>query len=168
MCLAAGILASAEVDAAIHAEYAATHAALRQLTRDTVDAPSLTQTDIVWLQQAYLLLSGERVWGPGWDRVLVGELSGACPQCGEDLYLVIGDGDCFATADDWIGGQATPRAAIAPATPQTLAWPGDWLLDTAGHHSDTRLQHRILHAFGTSACPCCAAPFQLGDALAAG
>ena len=168
LCLAASILASQDVVAEVRAKYGATHAALLQLTAETVDASSLSQEDIIWLQQAYLLLSGERVWGPGWDRVLEGELTGGCPACGEDLYLVIGDADCFTTREDWINGKETARAAIVAAAPELLPWPGDWLLDTAKRHGDPLLQRRVLHAFGTSACPCCGAPFALGDALSSG
>ena len=165
LCLAADIVASDDTDAATRAGYADTHAALRQLTADTLDAQAIPQSDLVWLQRAFLLLCDERTWAPGWDRLLDGEVSGACPGCGVDLYLVIGGEGCFATAADCINGCDTPRVAIVPAARAALVWPGDWLFDIAHRHGDGALEHRIVHAFGTSACPDCGTPFRLGDAL---
>jgi len=167
--LAATILASPQTGADERARYAALAAELRALAADSLRAPALSRADIVCLQQAVLLLDGEP-WAEQYDRLLSGELDGACPACGTDLMVVIGEYGFFLTDQEWVhdqDGRATPIAPAEPADPAGLSSLGEWLWQGARSRGDAELQAWIAHLFGRGRCPACAARWPVLEAVSA-
>jgi len=132
---------------------------LREVARD-----DLPEASFLHLLQARLAFGGERVWSRALAGVLEGELSGVCPACQADLYLVIDPPQAFVTHEEWIGGGAVRTAVIEAGAGDPAAESERWLLEMARAHRDGLIATLGL-LFGTSRCTQCEAPFELREAV---
>lgn len=132
---------------------------LREVAQD--DLPDAT---LLHLLQAHLAFGGERLWSRALAGVLEGELSGVCPACQADLYIVIDPPQAFVTHEEWIGGGAVRTAVIEAAAGHPASESERWLLEMARAHRDGFVNTlRLL--FGSSRCTQCEAPFELREAV---
>lgn len=134
-----------------------------QTLRQRRDAPG-AETDVVYLLQAVLAFRGERLWSRHLAGVLQGELSGVCPACQSDLYIVIDDAQAFVTDQEWIGGRSVPKAPIDGGDRPPASEAEAWLLGMAQTHGGA-LAEKLPLLFGTSRCTHCGAALEIGEAV---
>jgi hypothetical protein len=72
------------------------------LCQESLAQRGLDKVDFIYLLQAARSFDRDEFWGQKLDQLAGGELSGVCPRCGVDLYLVVGKYGYFTTAEDWV------------------------------------------------------------------
>jgi hypothetical protein len=136
----------------------------QELCQESLAQRGLDKVDFIYLLQAGRSFDRDEFWGRKLDQLAGGEFSGICPNCGVDLYLVIGMYGYFATADDWVSPgkssgtvQVRPEAKIAPIEPAHGALPptGQWMYDRCIAAEQAELAECINYLFGTSTCTEC-------------
>jgi hypothetical protein len=169
LALAATIVSSWDVKGSrgrLIAEHLAVVGELHQLTLETLASGAFTRNDYVYLLQAALAFQGDRLWGHELDRINEGgEFVGRCPHCDADVYIVLGEGRCFCTTEEWVNLQGTRREPISPCAPSQLPQVGRWLHGQCLAYGDGVLATSICHLFGSSICSDCGQSFQLPDAI---
>lgn len=148
----------------------------QRLCRQSLAETRLSTHDFIYLLQASRSFEGDKLWGQELDHLASGEFPGACPHCGVNLYLVIGEYGIFTTTEEWIQrpgskpDQIVPRPGIkrTPINPNNGVLPevGQWLYEHAEAAEQEDVAVWIRHVFGTSACPSCSQKFEVQDAIA--
>lgn len=133
-------------------------------TLHEVGRDDLPEASFLHLLQAGLAFGGEGVWSRALAGVLEGELSGVCPACQADLYIVIDPPQAFVTHEEWIGGAAVRTAVIEAGAGDQAAESERWLLEMARAHRDG-FADTLRLLFGSSRCTQCEAPFELREAV---
>jgi hypothetical protein len=136
----------------------------------------LSKGDFIYLLQAARAFEGDRFWGRELDHLASGEFPGNCPDCGVDLYLVIGEYGFFTTAEEWVERTGSTSGAIEARqgikrTPiemnnDVLAGAGQLLYEHAVAAQQAEVADWIRYVFGTSECPSCGHHFAVQDAIA--
>lgn len=117
--------------------------------------------------KAQLAFKGERLWSKELDRFNGGEFVGYCPNCGVELYLVIGEYGFFtASESNWNTESSLDRTAIVPNS-GTLPLTGQWMINEAERARQSELISWIKHLFGTGTCLICRTEFDACHAIAA-
>lgn len=180
IALAAAILASPDVyggsreDLLGPLEQVASH--FQRLCRESLAVTGLSKHDFIYLLQAARSLDGDQFWGQELDHLASGEFPGSCPECGVELYLVIGEYGFFTTAEEWVERPGSQRGKVEPrpgisctpieASTGELPEAGCWLCDCAEAARQTDVADWIRRLFGTSSCPACEHSFEVQDAIA--
>lgn len=180
IALAASILASEDVQgcrADLLRPVAWVVPRFERLCRESLVQTQLPKHDFVYLLQAARSFEGDRFWGQHLDHLVSGEFPGACPYCGVDLYLVIGEYGFFATAEEWVqpSGPKPGPIVARPGIKRSLIEPnsgvlpevGRWLCEHARAAHQEEVAEWVGYVFGKSVCPSCAQAFEVQDAIAA-
>lgn len=138
---------------------------LYELTIETLPAVELTRTDRLYLLGAALAFRGCNKWEGRMDSLANGEFDGTCPNCGTDLYLVIGEYGFFATAREWIKNPEVHRVPITPASAESLPEVGAWLCGLAADSGETELSDWIRYLFGSTTCPGCNGELRISEVI---
>lgn len=146
----------------------------QELCQESLAQPGLPEGDFIYLQAARSF-DGDGFWGRKLGQLAGGEFSGICPNCGVDLYLVIGRYGYFATSEDWVSPgkspgtlQVRPDVKLAPIEPARGALPptGQWMYDRCIAANQAELAECISYLFGSSTCTACGENFELQESLA--
>ena len=181
LSLAAAILASTDVHGGSRDDFVRPVAwvvpRFRHLCRQSLAEIGLPAHEFIYLLQAARSFEGDQFWGHELDHLASGEFPGTCPNCGVDLYLVIGEYGFFATAEEWVQrpgkkpGTIEPRPGIrrTPIKPNNAVLPvvGQFLCEQALAAQQEDVAFWIRHVFGTSKCPSCCCDFDVQDAIVA-
>lgn len=168
LALAAAIVASDDVKgnrAKLMAELSETIRRLEDLTRETLEAAGLSRLDRIYLLEAKLAFSGDRVSGRLLHGLADDEFGGRCPHCGTDLYLVIGEEGLFATAEEWVNRPQCKRSPLSPCEPNDLSEVGTSLHQACLEAKDAELGLWVRHLFGSTICPSWASPLRVPEAI---
>lgn len=138
----------------------------QHLCRESLAASGVSQVEFIYLLQAARSLDGDRFWGQKLDYLVSGEFPGACPHCGMELHLVIGEYGFFTTTEEWIHHPEGRRTAIEPKDGM-LPEVGQWMFERAKAAQQDEVAKWISHVFGNSACPSCGSGIAVPDAIAA-
>ncbi|WP_430382902.1 hypothetical protein [Streptomyces sp. P10-4] len=150
--------------AAVRETHAAAIAELARLTEECLRSP-LGMVEYAGLLQDALAFEGVAVWDECLERLAEGEYEVACPYCGVNLFLVIGDDGFFSCADDYALGEAE-RTPLRPADAALPAGPGARLHARALADGQPAFAERLLYLFGQGACTHCGAEFAVADRVA--
>jgi hypothetical protein len=145
--------------------YEQTVEALRVLALDTVKDRELSRNDRIHVMQSVLALQGDRLWGRVLDHLTDGEFPAVCPDCGKDLYVVVGKYGFFVAAGEWVQNSQTSRTEIRPLETEELTEIGNWLYSVCNESGDLELAGWIRYLFGVSKCPECRQTFVVADAI---
>lgn len=147
----------------------------QELCQESLAQRGLPRENFIYLLQAARSFDGDGLWGAKLEQIAGGELSGSCPRCGVDLYLVIGKYGYFTTAEDWVSPgkthgtvQTRPGVRFAPIEPAhgALAPTAQWMYDRCIAADQAEVADCIRFLFGTSECTACGENFALQDAIA--
>ncbi|MFD5435015.1 hypothetical protein ACFWJ4_23055 [Kitasatospora sp. NPDC127067] len=86
----------------------------------------------------------------------------ACPHCGAEVTIAIGDYGRYAAIRDWNLGDVE-RRDLRPAAGEELSGTGRWMHDTAVRDGQEELAAGIRYLFGRAECPRCASVFNIAD-----
>ncbi|MCG0062804.1 hypothetical protein L0F81_05795 [Streptomyces tricolor] len=150
--------------AAVRETHAAAIAELARLTDECL-RPPLGMAEYAGLLQDALAFEGVAVWDECLERLAEGEYEVACPYCGVNLFLVIGDDGFFSCADDYALGEAE-RTPLRPADAALPAGPGARLYTRALADGQPAFAERLLYLFGQGACTHCGTEFAVADRVA--
>ena len=140
---------------------------LRILALETLESRDLSRSDRIYVMQSAMAFEGDRVWGHALERLNDGEFSGECPNCGSDVYVVIGQYGSFCSIDDWVRNPKSPRTEIAARTPDELTGVGRMLYARCVDSGDSQLGEWICQLFGTGECLKCGQSLDLAEVVAA-
>ena len=141
-----------------------TVARLHSSALESVTTAQWSATDFISLLQAVRAFEGDHVWGHHLNHLVDGEFITTCAQCGVDLYVVIGEGGCFATAEDWVRNRAARRELIEPSRDR-LPEVGEWLRTRANAAGQRTLAAQLPYLFGRTQCPSCGQPLDVAATI---
>lgn len=146
----------------------------QQACRESLAEFGLSSHDFIYLLQAARTFEGDQFWGRELDHLAEGEFPGACPHCGVDLYVVIGEYGFFTTAEDWVARSEEPgkiqvRRGVKcrPIEPNKGVLPetGEWLYECAHASQQDEVARWIRYVFGSTDCPTCQQVILVTDAI---
>jgi hypothetical protein len=146
----------------------------QKLCQETLAEIKLPTGEFICLLEAACLLEGDRCWGSTLDYLACGEVPSACPSCGVELYLVIGEYGIFTTAEDWVARSGKPGTIeVRPDVKRMMIEPNlgilpetaQWLCERGQAARHDEVARWIRHICGTSVCPVCEQQFQVLDAV---
>ncbi|NUR00950.1 MAG: hypothetical protein HOY79_31805 [Streptomyces sp.] len=145
-------------------------ARLVELIQESLLRPELVARDTEYaaLLGVLLQLEGVQVWGDHLDGLVEGEYDVACPACGQDVFVVLGDDGFFSTTDSlYMRRSLGPRPPLRPTGPAALSGLARRLHARflADGHPD--LAHHLTYVFGRAHCPGCMAVFHVDEAVVA-
>ncbi|MEW2488693.1 hypothetical protein [Streptomyces sp. NPDC048411] len=86
----------------------------------------------------------------------------ACPHCGVDVTIAIGNYGRYSAIRDWNLGDVD-RRNLRPASAEEISGIGRWMHETAVRDGEDVLANGIAHLFGKAECPSCASVFNVAD-----
>ncbi|MEE1767238.1 hypothetical protein PUR34_03360 [Streptomyces sp. JV185] len=86
----------------------------------------------------------------------------ACPHCGADITIAIGDYGRYSAIRDWDMGDVE-RRDLRPAAADGLTGTGRWMYETAVRDGQEVLADGISYLLGDAECPSCASVFNVAD-----
>ncbi|GII54930.1 hypothetical protein Pth03_33190 [Planotetraspora thailandica] len=119
----------------------------------------------VYLLQSLLSFEGVEVWDRCLEGLLTGEYEVACPSCGVNVFIVIGEGGCFSASDDYASRQVE-RVALLPVGTGELDGLGERLQERTRADGQMALAGGLPYLFGRAVCPDCRTHFSVADQLA--
>ncbi|WP_432188095.1 hypothetical protein [Streptomyces sp. Tue6028] len=90
----------------------------------------------------------------------------ACPHCGVEITIAIGDYGRYSAIRDWDLGDVE-RRDLRPVTAESLTGTGRWMHETAVRDGQEVLARGIAHLFGDAECPGCASVFNIAEQYSA-
>ncbi|MFJ3644538.1 hypothetical protein [Streptomyces murinus] len=165
--LAAGAITScAPTGDDVFEVFAAPIAELHRLTdqclREAADAE-----DYVNLLQSLLSFEGVEIWDRCLEGLQSGEYEVDCPYCGVDMFLVIGEDDCFSTSDAYTLREVE-KVPLRPSSPDELEGLAKRLRSRALADGQQFVARGLPYLFGRAACPDCGIVFSVADRISAG
>jgi hypothetical protein len=126
-------------------------ARLIELTQESLLQSELAAMDTEYaaLLGVLLQLEGVQVWGDHLDGLVEGGYDVACPACGEDIFVVLGDDGFFSTMDSlYMRRSLGPRLPLQPTEAAALSGLARSIYARflADGHPD--LAHRLIYVFG--------------------
>jgi hypothetical protein len=86
----------------------------------------------------------------------------ACPHCGAEVTIAIGDHGRYSAIRDWDLGDVE-RRDLRPAAAEGLTGTGKWVHETVVRDGQEVLADGISCLFGNAECPGCASVFNVAD-----
>ncbi|MEU1599420.1 hypothetical protein ABZ468_43105 [Streptomyces sp. NPDC005708] len=86
----------------------------------------------------------------------------ACPHCGAEVTIAIGDYGRYSAIRDWDMGDVE-RRDLRPAAADRLTGTGRWMHETAVRDGQEVLADGISYLFGDAECPGCASVFNVAE-----
>ncbi|MEV5085156.1 hypothetical protein AB0K74_42625 [Streptomyces sp. NPDC056159] len=86
----------------------------------------------------------------------------ACPHCGVEVTIAIGDYGRYSAIRDWDLGDVE-RRDLRPVAAEELTRTGRWMHETAVRDGQEVLADGISYLFGNAECPGCASVFNVAD-----
>ncbi|WP_133259918.1 hypothetical protein [Streptacidiphilus pinicola] len=168
--LAAGAIAAcspslSEADSPLTV-FATSIAVLRDLA-DRRLSQSAEPEEYVNLLQALLSFEGVEVWDRCLDGLHTGEYEVACPYCGVNVLLVIGQDDGFCTSDEDALNEAQ-KTPLRPAQTQDLEGLSRRLFTRATADGQASVARGVRYVFGRADCPDCRTDFSVPERVTAG
>lgn len=123
----------------------------------------------VYLLQSLLAFEGIEIWDRCLEGLQTGEYEVACPRCGVDMFIVIGEDDCFSARDDYSSRavEKVEKVPLRPAGRDELDGLAARLQDRTLADGQAALAGGLLYLFGQAACPDCRTVFSVADRVAA-
>ncbi|MET8969724.1 hypothetical protein [Streptomyces hydrogenans] len=90
----------------------------------------------------------------------------ACPHCGVEVTIAIGDYGRYSAIRDWDQGDVR-RVGLRPASAEGLSGTGKWMHELAVRDGQEVLAEGISYLFGQAECPGCGSVFPVADEYAA-
>ncbi|MFF2348460.1 hypothetical protein ACFVVL_01645 [Kitasatospora sp. NPDC058115] len=151
----------------VRTEFAATVATLLAAVNRQLRAAT-DPTDYVYLLEAMLGLEGVPGWSEELARGIVDEeYQIACPGCGTDLFVALGERGFFSAAEDYaLSGEGVETRPLRPAAPAGLDGIGRRLHELASADGRCEVAGVLTYVFGRAGCPVCEADFVLAEAIA--
>ncbi|TDB90771.1 hypothetical protein E1264_03945 [Actinomadura sp. KC216] len=149
--------------------YSAQISVLRELTDDTLrtHAASKDSANYVYLLQALMAFEGVDVWDSHLENLVTEEYEISCPSCDVDLFIVLGDPDCFATHQDYALKDDVISTPLRSADPGELSGAPGLLHRTAVRDGCHAVARRLTYLFGTATCSQCGTGLPIAERVAA-
>ncbi|WP_157963913.1 hypothetical protein [Actinocorallia populi] len=167
LSLAGRIVAGARQDHGlgdVRAAHAAEITELLRLAEETLAAVGgeVRESDFLDLLQSILAFENVPVWSERLLTLAHGEFELYCADCDECMCVIL-DGPRFST---YVSG-VEPESEVVPVAPDDLEPLGRRLYLAAEAAGRPKVMARLLHLFGTTACPECGREFQVAAEVAA-
>lgn len=109
-----------------------------------------------------LALVGQYHWSAALENFADDFYTVACPHCGAEVTIAIGDYGFYSAIRDWDRGDVE-RRELLPAQVEELPDPGRWMHATAVRDRQQRIAEGIRYLFGRAECPTCASVFSVAE-----
>lgn len=123
--------------------------------------------EYVNLLQTLLSFEGVEIWDRCLDGLHSGEYEVDCPDCGVNMFVIVGQDDFFCCTDDYALPEVV-KSPLRPARTQDLDGLARSLFTRATADGRESLALGIPYLFGQAACPDCGTDFSLAERVAAG
>ncbi|MGW3106692.1 hypothetical protein [Streptomyces sp. NPDC001100] len=123
--------------------------------------------EYVNLLQALLSFEGVEIWDRSLDGLQAGEYEVDCPDCGVNMFVVIGQDESFCCTDDY-AIQEVQKSPLYPARVQELAGLSQRLFTRTLADGQEGLAQGVRYLFGRAACPDCGTDFSVAERVVAG
>ncbi|MFI0357435.1 hypothetical protein [Actinomadura sp. 9N407] len=168
LSLAGSIVAGAHQDHGlgdVRAEHAAEIAELLRLAEETLEAVGGEgrESDFLDLLQSILAFEDVPVWSERLFALAHGEFELYCEDCDGLMHIIL-DGPRFYLYV--IGGESEAEGEVVPVAPDDLEPLGRRLYLAAEAAGRSKIMARLLHLFGSTACPECGRSFQVAAQVA--
>ncbi|MFJ6140907.1 hypothetical protein [Kitasatospora sp. NPDC092286] len=137
------------------------HRVTDQFLREIGDAENY-----VYLLQSLLSFEGVEIWDRCLEGLRTGEYEVECPHCGVNMFIVIGEDECFSASDDY-SLREVEKVPLQPTASEDLEGLAKRLHDRTLADGQQLVARRLPYLFGRAACPDCGTVFPVADRVTA-